>query len=45
MPTPTPGAVGFKDGGMVWLLALEMDQGEENLGPVQAFLEHVTCRH
>lgn len=30
MPTLTLGAAGFKDEGMVRLLALEMDQGEES---------------
>lgn len=30
---------------MVRLLVLEKDQGEESLGSVQDFLEHVVCRH
>lgn len=44
MPTPAPGAAGFKDMGMVSLLLLEMGQRKERLGSVQAFLEHIPCR-
>lgn len=45
VPTPAPGAAGFKERGTVRLPALEMEQGEESLDAIQALLEHDTGRH